>query len=1089
MKNKITGLALIAAMLMCCMFSVNAEDIINERFDDLSVVDAYWTTLTAGQNMLNLTVQDGYLKANTANGNANRTGMITLANKGDKDYMSLSFDFKAGNFNSSYDLKHGLGMRDSKNNEVFNLFFPNHRGANMEPKLNGVILTGVTLPYRAESAWYTVHVLMDFKTHRMGYQITKQGSSEIIFMKESLPMLSDAEDISSIEFYMNRGYNTDFAAIDNITLNEIENPNLPEPPVVENITVCYKNKDNIVKSERIALSNTFEGDRVSYISSNYIQGDDGKYYYVASNYNEDKSNVILNDTAVPVNHSLKASAEQIHTDTVITYDVTEEKDMVFFAEFEDILNTAAEDAPNGRYMASGGKMTETDKTQSFYEIASDGYYQILLVGCPQGLGTGIFPNAETAAAAGVYNDSAAVSFYSAKNDYYGIYSSGTAHLKAGDYLTVRGFGSGGKTDRLDYIAVRKITSGEISGPDGVSILPGNMSVPFTFTSTVNQSPVWSVEGEGISIDNNGVLTVSENAPEGTAVIRAVIGDRLVTGEKSIKIQKPQVAGCEFKGTTSVNIGEQKKYAVENIKDQFGNDITGFVQTSFTSSDACLVIDKEGNAQARSKGSSLLEATITVGDTVVKKEKDVVSDLFYVIAEAKGDETRVDVSGLADRDYIKEYRVTTADAEGNIVKAYTTDVIDKTPLAVEEDAVQILAEYDGDGTLRRVETKNIPSGSAPDIIPGKNIFLWDSLKGMKPVHVTGGMKIDTRGAAKIEISPVYEYAFTANAGNDVIMPDNFADGEYDFTITKSTLQKLDFYVNGYMIGNNINEPGVGRVMSEADKVYSVKDILVDQGTITISKLDCTDMSKAGMDKAVISKAPSIASRKQKVYIIGDSLVSDYYGALQGVVGTGRSGWGQVIHQFMDDTVETVNLANAGQYAAGLLVTAFPGIMHTAQAGDYLIIEAGWNGLKYSNYNEMVESVLRMVDACEARGMHTVLVTPNASNNTWSDKANLRLASAMRDAAATAQERYEDVIFVDLAQISYDYLYGRYGDAVDIIDANFSLGTAGGDKLHLSYLAAMKWAEVVAQGMADAGVEFVDKTFSWSVEDTQGNEIIT
>ena len=35
--------------------------------------------------------------------------------------------------------------------------------------------------------------------------------------------------------------------------------------------------------------------------------------------------------------------------------------------------------------------------------------------------------------------------------------------------------------------------------------------------------------------------------------------------------------------------------------------------------------------------------------------------------------------------------------------------------------------------------------------------------------------------------------------------------------------------------------------------------------------------------------------------------------------------------------------------------------------------------------------------------------------------------------------------------------------------------------------MKWAEVVAQGMADTGVDFINKNFAWSVNDTQGNEI--
>lgn len=101
--------------------------------------------------------------------------------------------------------------------------------------------------------------------------------------------------------------------------------------------------------------------------------------------------------------------------------------------------------------------------------------------------------------------------------------------------------------------------------------------------------------------------------------------------------------------------------------------------------------------------------------------------------------------------------------------------------------------------------------------------------------------------------------------------------------------------------------------------------------------------------------------------------------------------------------------------------------------------------------------------------------------------MALPGIMRAEAKTVQKKYNDVIFVDLAQISYDYLHEIYGYDVDTIDASFSLGTHGGDKLHLSYLAAMKWAEVVAQGMYDAGVDFIDTEFSWTETDTRGNKI--
>lgn len=1089
MKNKLISGILSAVMLFSVftgMVKADAVELLKETFDGM--VDSKWITLVSGSGV-SFSVDDGYLKANTSNGNSNRVGAVDVTNIAEKDYMSLSFDFKESNCNSNYTLKHGVGVKDAAGNEVFSLTFPNHRGKEAVAQLNGSDMEGVILPNTTASGWYTVHASMDFKTHRMSYKITAQGSEEPVYSKDAVPMLSAAAGVNSLEFYINRGYDTDFVAVDNFVLSETDNPNIPEPPIVESITVQYEKEGSIVKSGNVPLTNAFEGESISYISSNYIKGDDDKYYYIASDYNEDKKNVILNDTSKPVNSALKMTADNLSSDTVIKYNVSEAKDIVYFAELEEPLETAAVDAPNGRYMASGGKMTGFSGTKPFFEIPSEGYYQVLLVGCPQAAGTGIFKSEATANAAVSYDDNAVVSFYSTKNDYYGIYSCGVGYFEAGDNLTIRGFGPNSAADKLDYVAVKKITSGKISGPDGMPVLPGGMSVQFQFDSTVKDEPVWSVEGEGATIDQNGMLTVHEDAPEGTILIHAVIGDHAVTAQKLIEVKKPVISSYEFKGTTTLNIADQKKYWAENVKDQFGNDITSFVDTAFTSSDECIKVDSNGNAQAVTKGSAAIEMTMTVGEAVEKAQKNVISDLFYVTADAVGDETTVDLSGLANNDNIIGYRVTAADGAGKQIREYTLDAVDRMPVQVAEDGVQVIAGYSVDGVLESVETKNIKAGDTVEQPQGKRSFIWKSLMDMTPVKVAGGMKMDTRDADKIEVSPVYKYDFSANGGEDVKLPGDFADGEYDFTITKSTTQKLDLYVNGYMIGNNINEPGVGRTMTDADRIYSVNDILVDEGTITISKLDCSNMLRAGIDSVVISKAPSVAERKKKLYIIGDSLVSDYYGELAGTVGTGRSGWGQVMQNFVSNGIETVNWANAGQYASGLLVTAFPGIIHTAHRGDYLIIESGWNDLRESNYDEMYESVLKMVDVCEMRGIRPVLVTPNASSSTWLDKSDVRLSSAMRAAAKTAQGKYNDVIFVDLAQESYDYLHRLYGDDVDIIDANFSLGTAGGDKLHLSYLAAMKWAEVVAQGMADAGVGFIDKEFSWSVTDKQGNEITT
>ena len=70
------------------------------------------------------------------------------------------------------------------------------------------------------------------------------------------------------------------------------------------------------------------------------------------------------------------------------------------------------------------------------------------------------------------------------------------------------------------------------------------------------------------------------------------------------------------------------------------------------------------------------------------------------------------------------------------------------------------------------------------------------------------------------------------------------------------------------------------------------------------------------------------------------------------------------------------------------------------------------------------------------------------------------------------------------MSYNFLTAAYGSDTDAMNKSINLGYAGsstltgerGDSLHLSYLGAMKYAELVAQSMADQGIPFINKTIS-------------
>ncbi len=146
---------------------------------------------------------------------------------------------------------------------------------------------------------------------------------------------------------------------------------------------------------------------------------------------------------------------------------------------------------------------------------------------------------------------------------------------------------------------------------------------------------------------------------------------------------------------------------------------------------------------------------------------------YITADAEGNSTVIDTSGIYTDGYTKEFQVTTADDDGNKIKQIRTAVSDS-------------------------------------------------------------VTVDTMGASKIEIAPVYSYQRADNtASNYLDMNDlrngtklsgKFESGLYDFTFAKNNGRSLDIYVNDAMIGNNIYYAGYLRKVS-GTVPYSAHDIIV------------------------------------------------------------------------------------------------------------------------------------------------------------------------------------------------------------------------------------------------------------------------
>ena len=178
-----------------------------------------------------------------------------------------------------------------------------------------------------------------------------------------------------------------------------------------------------------------------------------------------------------------------------------------------------------------------------------------------------------------------------------------------------------------------------------------------------------------------------------------------------------------------------------------------------------------------------------------------------------------------------------------------------------------------------------------------------------------------------------------------------------------------------------------------------------------------------------------------------------------------------------TVPVTNLANSGQFAAGLYRSAFPLVIENGETGDIMLLECAYNDRNYSTREEMTACVKDMITQCNEKGIKPILVTPNASAHDY--KESVAWSSYLKDIAIDT-----GCDIIDLSKLSYDFLYEKYGDDADgNITKTYNLTEVGGDNLHSSYAGANVWAAMVASRL-----DIIPTTdYSYTFTDSAGNEI--
>jgi lysophospholipase L1-like esterase len=558
----------------------------------------------------------------------------------------------------------------------------------------------------------------------------------------------------------------------------------------------------------------------------------------------------------------------------------------------------------------------------------------------------------------------------------------------------------------------------------------------TPTTEPEATPTTEPEGD-IYIDDEGVLHVPYTTTATAVEIKfASNSDESKYATKIVEIRDyANVASFDIEGPAAISVGDTGTYSVSNIKDEYGDVVEMTPSYTLTEGNDIASIDAETGVLTTT-GAGNVTVAVTVGNPgkTLTLTKDVTVANFYYV-NTNVTENSVSVDVASLANYSADTQYyVTTAKDGNTVKQYTTAAED------------------------------------------------------------GKVTVDTTGADAVEVSPIYAYDYSSSPKETVEIP--LSDGSYDITVLKSNNERADVMLYGNIIMQNLDMNGSGRSgMTELTAV----DLKVSGGSAVISTGGYrTNTATSYISKLTIKKAPSILTRKQHVYVLGDSLVSTYYGeptdkdsAGVAKAGTAQTGWGQVLDKFIKSDVNVTNLAESGNYAQGLYDSVFKTVLANAEPGDVLLFECGYNDRNYPTalgsdtirYENMKNYMELAYNEATAKGIKLVFVTPNASTHGTGWKASVQGAGHVISKCEELGAEY-----IDLSTKSFEYISttkDTEDESKTYAAANFNIS----DNLHSTYLGAMKNAEIVAQIMSemDSLKNLVDTNASYDLTDTEGNVI--
>lgn len=657
------------------------------------------------------------------------------------------------------------------------------------------------------------------------------------------------------------------------------------------------------------------------------------------------------------------------------------------------------------------------------------------------------------------------------------------------------------------------------------------SVPFTVTKGKGEDaqPVdvtWSIlsSGEGVSVSADGVVTITDAYVAGDIngtdiTLQAAWGDgskeKLTT---TLHVREAQrIASFEISLPDAVKRREQPEISLINCMDQYGEPMEAPDPENVlweTSNENLMV----GNGALRCflPGTEIDYAAVcaTVDGVTVEKRFIVHSlDDYQPDAAAMEQLAQAKIKILWEIDFSQEREVDAG--------AYA--YVNQSAAGLQELAVDVtgLVNYSPDTIYQVTVRHEDGSMTKEDMHADGSGKVNLKLEKAEAVEVSPVLMFSlgqcnfevTDGYVHVETSEKYTgeelygfYGEVANTTGGVSLRNEsgmfvaaLPDGFYNIRITKpkSGTGRSTVRINGASQGTNVGNKGTGDRNGSLPYIYLMEDVRVDGGTMRLSFSE-KDYSLAAVE---IRKTPEITERRVHIYIGGDSTVSNYYPIETSEPNPGRyqTGWGQVFAQYVTEENAVTSLAGGGTYARSWYEMAFPGVVQNGQPGDYFIIQAGINDRSYSNVDEMIQYLTKMIDECQEKGIIVILATTMQSCKFWKDADGNELgefgtpegsglAPYMEAIRKLAAER--KVFLVDTGKLTGEWysVVGRTYVAQNYHLYNAQRGVEE-DTLHLSYHGALKVAELIATSLAQQKAADATDGQGHTLEGLSLNDIVT